>query len=148
MAATASPATGSPSTTAARRDSGRRRWRSSRITQYPTTSADTTSAAPAPSPVGGRPSSATTATSGSTGANRAAARGSGSTGTWLTWRQLPVGRTSVAAVRSRMHTSCHSDQSSCTALSNRARSSIEVSPRSPWICASPVIPVRIRCRAA
>ena len=58
--------------------------------------------------------------------------------------QLPVGRTSAAAVRSRMHTSCQSDQLSMYALSNRQRSSMEVSPRSPWICASPVIPVRIR----
>src|SRR4051812_47785026 len=70
VAASASPATGRPSSTTAVRDSGRRRSRTRRIAQYTTTSAESASAGPGPpsSPgVSGSASRATTATTGRTG---------------------------------------------------------------------------------
>ncbi len=57
----------------------------------------------------GSASRATTATTGRTGVSPRAAGGAHA---WLTGVQLPVARTSAAAVRSRTQMSCHRDQSS------------------------------------
>ena len=59
-------------------------------------------------------------------------------------RRAKPSRNTAETVWKRMTTSRQNDQLSMYRLSNLARSTMEVSPRSPWICANPVRPAGTR----